>query len=308
MIKLDNDINDITTFIEFIGIERNYINSLLDKQNEYKKIVFNNLKNTIDFINNQITDENIINNVEKSTKLMVLINKSIFSLNNLINKLQEIELNPSFKTKKDIKIIENQLEEYNIICSSTFSDILINNNSIEFFIRKNVKAENDIMQDENHIDSDVQSKLNINYPEKTLMISEIDNKVFLPYINDEIISILQNPNLNFKSEQEIIDRYYTLPCSYYKFPAFSRFKETYKLAREKEKKSVSQSLELAMEMFSNYSLHPAIITACKNLNQLDVYLSCLEYNELEDFTFFKIIFKTFPTKIKNTLKDKGSTI
>ena len=49
-------------------------------------------------------------------------------------------------------------------------------------------------------------------------------------------------------------------------------------------------------------MHPAIITACKNSNELDVYLSCLEYNELEDFTSFKIVFQGLPAVSKKAFK------
>ena len=49
-------------------------------------------------------------------------------------------------------------------------------------------------------------------------------------------------------------------------------------------------------------MHPAIITACKNSNELDVYLSCLEYNELEDFTSFKIVFQGLPAISKKAFK------
>ena len=38
----------------------------------------------------------------------------------------------------------------------------------------------------------------------------------------------------------------------------------------------------------NYNLHPAIITACKNLNELDIYIACLEDNTLDEFEFFDI--------------------
>ena len=60
-------------------------------------------------------------------------------------------------------------------------------------------------------------------------------------------------------------------------------------------------MDLALELFSNYNLHPAVISACKTVNELDVYLSCLEYNELDDFHFFKTIFKISPT-ISKTIK------
>ena len=47
------------------------------------------------------------------------------------------------------------------------------------------------------------------------------------------------------------------------------------------------------------NLHPAIISACKTLEELDIYLDCLEDNELEKFSCFKIIYKSLPTLHKN---------
>lgn len=76
----------------------------------------------------------------------------------------------------------------------------------------------------------------------------------------------------------------------------ARFREAYKLAKDKENMSFKGALDLAFECFFNSALHPAIISSCDNLNQLDVYLSCLEYDELEDFYFFDIIYKIPPLK------------
>ena len=69
-----------------------------------------------------------------------------------------------------------------------------------------------------------------------------------------------------------------------------------------DKGTLLQAVDLATELFFNYNLHPAIITACKNSNELDVYLSCLEYNELEDFTSFKIVFQGLPAVSKKAFK------
>ena len=48
------------------------------------------------------------------------------------------------------------------------------------------------------------------------------------------------------------------------------------------------------ELFINYNLHPAIITACNSLNELDIYLACLEDDTLEDFKFFSIKYEIAP--------------
>ena len=97
---------------------------------------------------------------------------------------------------------------------------------------------------------------------------------------------------------DIILDQYTVPLSNYKVSAVARFKEAYKLIMDREHGTKKEALKLAVELFSNYSLHPAIITACKNLNELDVYLSCLEFDELDDFRFFKIVYQSLPVVSK----------
>ncbi|MBS5854436.1 MAG: hypothetical protein KIC56_04340 [Clostridium sp.] len=41
-------------------------------------------------------------------------------------------------------------------------------------------------------------------------------------------------------------------------------------------------------------MHPAIITACKSIDELDIYLSCLEDNQLDDFKIFDIKYEMLP--------------
>jgi hypothetical protein len=45
-------------------------------------------------------------------------------------------------------------------------------------------------------------------------------------------------------------------------------------------------------------LHPAIITACKSIDELDIYLSCLEDNQLDDFKIFDIKYEILPKVVK----------
>ena len=52
-------------------------------------------------------------------------------------------------------------------------------------------------------------------------------------------------------------------------------------------------------------LHPAIISACRNLNELDVYIDCLDKNELDDFKIFKIKYELYPMVVKQKNK-KGN--
>lgn len=129
----------------------------------------------------------------------------------------------------------------------------------------------------------------------TLVISEIQSKVFLPYTVNDLQKILDE-NKNYSNMQEIIEDVYTLPISKYKFANKSRFKETYDLMRKKEKASIFESLNIAFEQTFNTSLNPAIITACKNLDELDIYLDCLDTNETSKFPCFEIKFESLPTQ------------
>ena len=127
---------------------------------------------------------------------------------------------------------------------------------------------------------------------KTLIISEEDGKVFLPYTKEEVLMEVQRTkNANI---EEIIENKYTRPINMYKNSIRSRFSEAYKLMYEREEQSRNKAFMLGLELMFEFNLHPAIISACKNLEELDIYLDCLEDNELEKFSCFKIIYKAMP--------------
>ena len=124
----------------------------------------------------------------------------------------------------------------------------------------------------------------------TLVISEEDGKVYLPYSKDEIKNeVLQNKGTKIS---EVIEDKYVLPLDKYKNSMRARFREGYNLMYRKEGKSKRSAIMLGIELMFETNLHPAIISACKNLEELDIYLDCLEDNELEKFSCFKIIYKS----------------
>jgi len=135
--------------------------------------------------------------------------------------------------------------------------------------------------------------------ENTLLISETKGKVFLPYTKDILDDILNNNPEKYTTYEEIIEKDFSLPFDLFRNPAIARFREAYRLIRKKEKDSVKEAFELGMELLFNYDLHPAIISACKNLDELDIYLDYLETNELEKFDCFKIVFDIAPVVVKN---------
>lgn len=132
---------------------------------------------------------------------------------------------------------------------------------------------------------------NAHYIENTLIISETRGKVILPYKLSTVQEIFSQNNDIYLSVKDVIDKVFTLPIDYYHYSPIARFKEAFKLVRYKEKGSKIKALALAFELFVNYNLHPAIITACNSLDELDIYLACLEENNLQDFHFFNIIYE-----------------
>ena len=133
---------------------------------------------------------------------------------------------------------------------------------------------------------------------KTLVISEEDGKVYLPYTKAEVKEdMTRNKG---KKISELIEQNYILPLDKFKNSMKARFREGYNLMYKKEGKSRKSAIFLGLELMFESNLHPAIISACKNLEELDIYLDCLEDNELEKFSCFKIIYKSLPT-----LRKKG---
>lgn len=128
---------------------------------------------------------------------------------------------------------------------------------------------------------------------KTLLISEETQKVYLPYTIDEVMRKL-NKNPNYKTIEDVVANEYTLPLATFKMPIISRFKEAYRFMRVKEKSSVYAALDLALELMFNSNLNPAVIRAAKDLKELNIYLDCLYENEIEKFDCFKIIYKVLP--------------
>lgn len=131
---------------------------------------------------------------------------------------------------------------------------------------------------------------------KTLVISEEDGKVYLPYTKEEIKNeVAQNKGIKVG---ELIEEKYIISLDKYKNSMKARFREGYNLMK-REGKSRKSAFLLGLELMFESNLHPAIISACKTVEELDIYLDCLEDNELEKFSCFKIIYKSLPTLRKS---------
>ena len=133
------------------------------------------------------------------------------------------------------------------------------------------------------------------------MISEKEQLAFLPFFYKDIQKIYDTSKSRYETMQDVVNSLYVIPLARFKNSAMSRFKESFRLMREKENASIIKSLDLGLELMFKYELNPIIIAACRNLDELDIYLDCLEENELENFSCFEIKFEVMPQlkKFKN---------
>ena len=198
-------------------------------------------------------------------------------------------------------LMERQDEEYAITTNQDFKinyvidNLERKNNAVNFKLTNltQVEANGDGLVFEIDEEKVVENNLEDNF---TLVISEEDGKVYLPYTKADVKeNMTQNKG---KKISELIEENYILPLDRFKNSMKARFREGYKLMHEREGKSRKSAFFLGLELMFESNLHPAIISACKNLEELDIYLDCLEDNELEKFSCFKIIYKSLPVLTK----------
>ena len=128
----------------------------------------------------------------------------------------------------------------------------------------------------------------ITIPERTLIITR--KKVILPFTFKQIEAIFElHPN-KYTNLKQIIDSNFTLSTKLYKNIIFSKIIEVYKLMRVRNKYSLHKTISICIEVVFNVYIFPAIITACKTFDELEIYLDCLEKNELNQYPCFKIIY------------------
>ena len=319
MIKLNSKTNQ-SNVMKLINIEVTSVTASLDSQKAFSKQILVFLKSFIGNVEvNSIFADNVNKFISDSSFYLSKINSNIALYNNLLEILDNIKFNcPSIEYSTTV----SNITQYNKKFDTSTAEILKNNVDIEKFIHsmssldisEYISIDNlDILTNADSADAGStivqepkkatrKKKDTVSLNENTLTISETSGLVTLPYKVADLKKALRNEPEKYASLSDVILSQYTVPLRDYRFSAISRFKEAYKLVINKEHGSKKEALSLATELLTNYNLHPAVIAACKNLNELDVYLSCLEFNELEDFHFFKIVYEALPVMVKKKNK------
>ena len=278
-----------------INSKREELNSIISIQQNLMKILFccvEKMVNSLD-ISNSIYLNNILELLENSKESLKRCNENMNLLNSSIRDFNNHSENFEINYENNIKKIN-----YNTIFIENHIYSLLQSFELALHLKEKkneIKKSNNDLKVTIHKENEKIPEL-IKNRENYLIISETSGNIILPYYINDLT------NIKNKTYEQTIQENYTLPVDLFK-PAFvARFREAFKLAHNKEKKSVAFSLNLATELMFNYNLHPAIITACRNLDELDIYLDCLENNETEKFKCFNIIFEIPPTLLQKSSK------
>ena len=223
---------------------------------------------------------------------------NIEKLNSLKSLLIDINSDFASLSKKDfssdenVKILKEKINNYFSTYEEIKKDISLADIEVDTFVKEINYSDNSKSEEISEEISEVNIQNN-----NTLIISEIDNKVFLPYTVSEIQSYMEKYPKEYKSLEYVINKEFILPLDYYtKHPSLARFREAYSLIRDREAKSVFDALKYALNVMFKYDLNPAIISACKTEEALNFYIECLENKDLSKFNLFKIEFKLNPLK------------
>lgn len=203
--------------------------------------------------------------------------------------------------------IKSKIDDYSTLSERTNSKLESNNAEINTFLnkpdtRKYLAGFNIVLNNLNNLNNESNTstvksfKYDSNEKDNNvLIISEKDDKVFLPYKVEEINEYLEQFPDQYSSFESVVAKEYILPLSYYMtHPVIARFREAYSLCRDREAKTIFESLKYGMDLMFNRRLNPAIIAACKTQAQLSNYINCLEKNDLKHFTDFEIRFEVSP--------------
>lgn len=292
--KLEQNSSITSEKNEVIGSTGKAINIEIDKDDIFSISILNETYEIVaDFDGISVLSENIHISTPKNN-FFVKIGKKYIEIHNhkthyeVYTNFEDIEfanaLNNVGFTKKNNRIELTIKEAFKLSSIDNKVSLSMLNTSIADI--EGANSQNNAYDDESSVCDN-----------KTLVISEETQKVYLPYTIKDIMEKLNDVSTGYQTVQDVIDEEYTVPLSEFKMPVISRFKEAYKFMRIKEKSSVYAAIDLALELMFNSNLNPAIIRASKNLRELNIYLDCLYENELEKFDCFKVIYKVLP-KIK----------
>lgn len=300
-------------------IENNMMSGIQSESDRIKNIInlYQTKKNNLDILTDTlINNSDYINkkNMEKFYEINQSLKNSFEELDNIYNlavTLDSALINIMSLYDKDITNNYNEIKAeliefdkksdhlYNIIFNYENLITSIFSEMIKILPHQSKKFKNQ----KNNIDVSSTTVINTNIElthedNNLLLISEKLQKAYLPYYYEDVKKVFLESKDKYKVMQDVVNSLYILPLDKFKNSSISRFREAFYLMRKKENQPISKALDLGLELMFKHELNPIIISACRNLDELDIYLDCLDKNELFDFNCFNIKFEVTPN-IKN---------
>ena len=295
MLYLTKDtFSDDAKKLECITKECEYIDSIIDMQTTQQS----RISNVLEAFKNHLSIESVKNSSTKLQEYFDMFNNNISSLNALKTDISRVD------KLSDFDALEIKYQDYISTSLSKVSETskFIDTISSDFLV---FAMPNNSGTNNSEVTSSTPNKSfsigqiyneDVKVPENTLLISEKYDNVYLPYTSEEIANI-KKEHSSF-TVNEILDKYYSRNIKEFKSPIISRFKEAYKLAKKKEHLTTAQASNLGFELCLKSNLHPAIISACNSIDELDSYLDCLDRNKVSEFDCFNIDFDVAPKLYK----------
>lgn len=302
---------------EGLELQADEIINSLNKEIDTQKVQLDNVLKCLEDINGLIQTSDSLDNASELTSLLMNLKENFNYLRDTIANLKKLrEMMNSIRISyigKDItktKKFDMNVNQFNDLATEVNNHILEDNVKINNFYAEYVKNSDFIYnpastkagKDESAekikklssiLGNDDSSEEEIK-DNKILLISARKGVVELPYTVSEL-NRAKSKN-GYDSLQETIKKEFTVPISRYRNASIARFREGFNLMRKREGKGLVASMDLALELTFKSLLNPAIITACKSVNELDIYLDCLKSNELEKFDIFEIKYEVAPHK------------
>lgn len=293
IINLKTEIENIQQIIDLYENKKSNLSAITTNMIEVADLITKNkldtFYDTISLLKNSF--ETITTIQLLGTKLEKILNETIALYDKGVeNNKNEIKANLVEYNKQREDLSHKILEFEN-------ANTIILNSAIELSLLASHKKSKKQHIVANHFISDNEKKVDIElkpYDNNVLIVSEKDQKAYLPFFYSEVKEIYQNSGNAYQTLQDVVNDLYILPLNKFKNSTIARFKESFHLIRNKEKGTITKALDLGLELMFKYELNPIIIAACRNLDELDIYLDCLEENELYDFSCFEIKFEVMP--------------
>ena len=262
-----------------------------EHQKQLKEISICYLNKISNCLDNNITSEYIdiflqfLKDLKQSLNLskenIETLTCQINTLNSLIESIDKNTIKKNYELVEEFysnyRPLQNSLIKNTIEIETFFTHVLdftelsfLNTSLSGITFTETTPNINNSKTNENDSKNNSLEDVTTNFPENTLIISEAKGKIFLPYrIND--LEQIQKLNMDkYTDYKQIIEEQYTIPYKKFQNFSISRFKEAFKLIRNKEHKSIKEAFDLGMELLFRTNLHPAIIAGCRNIDELDI--------------------------------------